>query len=161
MKIENSPYALVTLQAFVGAQRVPVETSREASATRLAQGLEAKPLQNSHHGAAAGATHAAAGALAQQNRGAAAREDEAGAEAREQAREQSLEETLDALRERLHADGLDLKFHLDDDVELVQVELRDAATGKVLRKIPSDEAVQLAQRLAEEGDHGALYSKVF
>lgn len=43
----------------------------------------------------------------------------------------------------------DLKFSLDDESGQVIVKVTDSATGEVIRQMPSEEAVKLAQRLEE------------
>jgi len=43
----------------------------------------------------------------------------------------------------------DLKFSLDEDSGQVIVKVTDSATGEVIRQMPSEEAVKLAQRLEE------------
>ena len=40
--------------------------------------------------------------------------------------------------------GVNLKFHIDEKTDTVQVEVRDPETQKLIRKIPADEMLELA-----------------
>jgi flagellar protein FlaG len=45
--------------------------------------------------------------------------------------------------------GVALKFNVDDENGAVQVEVRDAQSDKVIRKIPADEVLHLAKSIKE------------
>ena len=49
----------------------------------------------------------------------------------------------------LKSSGRALDFHVDNDSGLVVVVVRDSASGDVIRQIPSEEALHLAQTLNE------------
>ncbi len=49
----------------------------------------------------------------------------------------------------LKSSGRALDFHVDGDSGLVVVVVRDSASGDVIRQIPSEEALHLAQTLTE------------
>jgi flagellar protein FlaG len=40
--------------------------------------------------------------------------------------------------------GVSLKFNIDERTDMVQVEVRDPETDKLIRKIPADEMLDLA-----------------
>ena len=40
--------------------------------------------------------------------------------------------------------GVNLKFNIDERTDMVQVEVRDPKTDKLIRKIPADEMLDLA-----------------
>jgi flagellar protein FlaG len=40
--------------------------------------------------------------------------------------------------------GVNLKFNIDERTDIVQVEVRDPETDKLIRKIPADEMLDLA-----------------
>jgi flagellar protein FlaG len=58
-----------------------------------------------------------------------------------------------ALREQ----GVDLKFVVSEDAGQVQVEIHDAASDKLIRKVPQDELLQLQQSLKQFA--GVLYNR--
>jgi flagellar protein FlaG len=63
------------------------------------------------------------------------------------------------MEEELGSMGVSLKFHVLQDQETVQVEVVDPETDKVVRKIPSDEMLKLAENIREQA--GGLFSKVY
>lgn len=73
------------------------------------------------------------------------KEDDQAAKASRQAVEQaasSLEQSPQNIRR-------DLKFSVDDETGQMVVKVTDAGTGEVIRQMPSEEALKLAQRLDE------------
>lgn len=54
---------------------------------------------------------------------------------------QSLTEAVDSYMSSL---GVNLKFSVDERTDIVQVEVRDPETDKLIRKIPGDEMLDLA-----------------
>jgi flagellar protein FlaG len=54
---------------------------------------------------------------------------------------QNLTEAVDSYMASL---GVNLKFHIDEKTDTVQVEVRDPDTQKLIRKIPADEMLELA-----------------
>ena len=54
---------------------------------------------------------------------------------------QNLTEAVDSYMSSL---GVNLKFHIDEKTDIVQVEVRDPDTQKLIRKIPADEMLELA-----------------
>jgi flagellar protein FlaG len=54
---------------------------------------------------------------------------------------QNLTEAVDSYMSSL---GVNLKFHIDERTDTVQVEVRDPETQKLIRKIPADEMLDLA-----------------
>lgn len=46
--------------------------------------------------------------------------------------------------------GLTLEFRVDADTERMIVTVREKSSGEVIRQIPSEEALQLARRLADQ-----------
>jgi flagellar protein FlaG len=54
---------------------------------------------------------------------------------------QNLTEAVDSYMSSL---GVNLKFHIDEKTDTVQVEVRDPETQKLIRKIPADEMLELA-----------------
>jgi len=54
---------------------------------------------------------------------------------------QNLTEAVDSYMSSL---GVNLKFNVDERTDIVQVEVRDPETDKLIRKIPADEMLDLA-----------------
>lgn len=50
----------------------------------------------------------------------------------------------------------ELQFQVDDDIGSTIITVRDRDTGDIIRQIPSEEAVQLARYIAENGPDPAL-----
>jgi flagellar protein FlaG len=51
----------------------------------------------------------------------------------------------------LESSGRSLNFRVDSDTGRVVISVRDAASGDLIRQIPSEEALQLARSLGESG----------
>jgi flagellar protein FlaG len=60
-----------------------------------------------------------------------------------------LEEAVSNVEAFTQSIRRDLKFSLDDDSGKVVVKVTDSSTGEVIRQMPSEEALKLAQRLQE------------
>lgn len=57
---------------------------------------------------------------------------------------QKLQNLTDAVDSYMSSLGVNLKFHIDEKTDKVQVEVRDPETQKLIRKIPADEMLDLA-----------------
>jgi flagellar protein FlaG len=57
---------------------------------------------------------------------------------------QKLQNLTDAVDSYMSSLGVNLKFHIDEKTDIVQVEVRDPETQKLIRKIPADEMLELA-----------------
>ncbi|MCM0755526.1 flagellar protein FlaG [Desulfovibrio aminophilus] len=57
----------------------------------------------------------------------------------------------------LRSQGVDLKFVVNEEAGQIQVEIRDAASEKLIRKIPQDELINLQESLKKLA--GALYDR--
>jgi flagellar protein FlaG len=53
------------------------------------------------------------------------------------------------LREYLRSNGRDLEFHVDADTRAMVITVREAASGEVIRQIPSEEALHMRHYLDE------------
>ena len=53
------------------------------------------------------------------------------------------------LRDYLRSNGRDLEFRVDADTHAMVITVREAASGKVIRQIPNEEALQMRQYLDE------------
>lgn len=63
--------------------------------------------------------------------------------------EGELEEAVSNVEAFTQTIRRDLKFSLDDESGKVIVKVTDSSTGEVIRQMPSEEALKLAQRLQE------------
>lgn len=63
---------------------------------------------------------------------------------REEISLQKLQHLTDAVDSYMASLGVNLKFHIDEKTDTVQVEVRDPETQKLIRKIPADEMLELA-----------------
>ncbi len=70
---------------------------------------------------------------------------------------ESAEKLLFEVEEHLASKGVALKFCLSEDSDTLQVEVRDAESEKVIRKIPDDELVRLSKSIKDMV--GALMDK--
>lgn len=77
-----------------------------------------------------------------------ARSAEQGNEAVRPERETVLELVRQA-EENLAERGVALKFKVNEDADSIQVEVREAGSEKVIRKIPADEVVQLSKSIKD------------
>lgn len=60
-----------------------------------------------------------------------------------------IEKVLVQANEELASQGVALKFSISEESEELQVEVRDATSDKVIRKIPSDEVVRLSRSIKD------------
>lgn len=73
-------------------------------------------------------------------------EDGAGQEERQDLRE-AADSVAKALKDWAVSTDVDLKFNVVEPSGTIQVEVRDAQSGKVIRKIPEDEILRLAEQM--------------
>jgi flagellar protein FlaG len=57
---------------------------------------------------------------------------------------QKLQHLTEAVDSYMSSIGVSLKFNIDERTDMVQVEVRDPETDKLIRKIPADEMLDLA-----------------
>ncbi|MGE6321190.1 flagellar protein FlaG [Pseudomonas oryzihabitans] len=62
---------------------------------------------------------------------------------------QAVEQAASSLEQSSQNIRRDLKFSVDDETGQMVVKVTDAGTGEVIRQMPSEEALKLAQRLDE------------
>src|SRR6185503_21238785 len=60
-----------------------------------------------------------------------------------------MEAVAQQLREYLRSSGRDLEFRVDADTHAMVITVREAASGKVIRQIPNEEALQMRRYLDE------------
>jgi len=60
---------------------------------------------------------------------------------------QKLQNLTDAVDSYMSSLGVNLKFHIDERTDTIQVEVRDPETHKLIRKIPADEMLDLADSI--------------
>lgn len=60
-----------------------------------------------------------------------------------------LNNMTEAVESYLNSLGVNLKFNIDDQTDIVQVEVRDPQTDKLIRKIPADEMLALAASIEQ------------
>jgi flagellar protein FlaG len=53
------------------------------------------------------------------------------------------------IRDYLRSNGRDLEFRVDADTHAMVITVREAASGKVIRQIPNEEALQMRRYLDE------------
>ncbi len=73
-------------------------------------------------------------------------------DARLQPDDQELSQALRGLNEKLLAWSTNLRFEVDDDTSRVVVQVVDAATGEVVRQIPSEEVLNMSKALGKLQD---------
>lgn len=62
---------------------------------------------------------------------------------------QSLEKAVSDMQDFVQSVRRDINFQLDDGTGQIVVRVTEAATGDVIRQIPSEEALRLAENLSE------------
>ncbi len=67
------------------------------------------------------------------------------------ANQERIEKALSDLTTRLRTDTTDLNLRIDEATGVIQAEIVDAASGKVIRKIPMDELMRLSDGLRKGG----------
>ena len=60
-----------------------------------------------------------------------------------------MEVVAQQLRDYLRSNGRDLEFRVDADTDAMVITVREAASGEVIRQIPSEEALQMRHYLDE------------
>ena len=60
---------------------------------------------------------------------------------------QAIDEIVSRLNDTLSTSNVDLSFSVDRSSHQVVVEVKDAKTGEVIRQIPSDEMLRVAQNI--------------
>ena len=53
------------------------------------------------------------------------------------------------MRDYLRSNGRDLEFRVDADTHAMVITVREAASGKVIRQIPNEEALQMRRHIDE------------
>lgn len=66
-----------------------------------------------------------------------------------QADRQTLEKAVSDMQDFVQSVRRDINFQLDDGTGQIVVRVTEAATGDVIRQIPSEEALRLAENLSE------------
>ena len=62
---------------------------------------------------------------------------------------QKMAAVAQQLRDYLRSNGRDLEFRVDADTDAMVITVREAASGKVVRQIPTEEALQMRHYLDE------------
>ena len=70
---------------------------------------------------------------------------------------QNLQEAIDRLNQQLKANGRDLSFQMDEEINRPIITVRNIETGEVVRQIPSEEIIRMAHSI-EEGK-GLLFNE--
>jgi flagellar protein FlaG len=69
----------------------------------------------------------------------------------------NIQEAIDRLNQQLKANGRDLSFQMDEDINRPIITVRNIETGEVVRQIPSEEIIRMAHSI-EEGK-GLLFNE--
>ena len=69
---------------------------------------------------------------------------------------QNLQEAIERLNQQLKANGRDLSFQMDEEINRPIITVRNIETGEVVRQIPSEEIIRMAHSI-EEGK-GLLFN---
>ena len=64
---------------------------------------------------------------------------------------EQVKAAVEQIESYLKASRRELQFQVDEDSGDVVVQVRDAATGEVIRQIPGEDAVRMARALQENG----------
>jgi flagellar protein FlaG len=62
---------------------------------------------------------------------------------------QNLHEAIERLNQQLKANGRDLSFQMDEEINRPIITVRNIETGEVVRQIPSEEIIRMAHTLEE------------
>ncbi len=62
---------------------------------------------------------------------------------------QRMEAVAQQMRDYLRSNGRDLEFRVDADTHAMVITVREAASGQVIRQIPSEEALQMRRYIDE------------
>lgn len=69
----------------------------------------------------------------------------------------NIQEAIDRLNQQLKANGRDLSFQMDEEINRPVITVRNIETGEVVRQIPSEEIIRMAHSI-EEGK-GLLFNE--
>ena len=61
----------------------------------------------------------------------------------------NIQEAIDRLNQQLKANGRDLSFQMDEEINRPIITVRNIETGEVVRQIPSEEIIRMAHTLEE------------
>jgi flagellar protein FlaG len=70
---------------------------------------------------------------------------------------ENIQEAIDRLNQQLKANGRDLSFQMDEEINRPVITVRNIETGEVVRQIPSEEIIRMAHSI-EEGK-GLLFNE--
>jgi flagellar protein FlaG len=70
---------------------------------------------------------------------------------------ENIQEAIDRLNQQLKANGRDLSFQMDEEINRPIIIVRNIETGEVVRQIPSEEIIRMAHSI-EEGK-GLLFNE--
>jgi flagellar protein FlaG len=70
---------------------------------------------------------------------------------------ENIQEAIDRLNQQLKANGRDLSFQMDEEIDRPIITVRNIETGEVVRQIPSEEIIRMAHSI-EEGK-GLLFNE--
>jgi flagellar protein FlaG len=70
---------------------------------------------------------------------------------------ENIQEAIDRLNQQLKANGRDLSFQMDEEINRPIITVRNIETGEVVRQIPSEEIIRMAHSI-EEGK-GLLFNE--
>ena len=62
---------------------------------------------------------------------------------------EKLTETVGKLNEQMKTLGTNVEFGFNDEIEIMFVDVVEISTGEVIRKIPTEEAMKLSERMQE------------
>jgi flagellar protein FlaG len=62
---------------------------------------------------------------------------------------ENIQEAIDRLNQQLKANGRDLSFQMDEEINRPVITVRNIETGEVVRQIPSEEIIRMAHTLEE------------
>jgi flagellar protein FlaG len=71
---------------------------------------------------------------------------------------ENIQEAIDRLNQQLKANGRDLSFQMDEEINRPIITVRNIETGEVVRQIPSEEIIRMAHTL-EEGK-GLMFNEI-
>ena len=74
-----------------------------------------------------------------------------------QATREQIEQALSEVNQRMQSNGRNLAFSLDDKADRLVIKVTNAKTGEVVRQIPDETILRIAQSLEEL--KGALYDE--
>lgn len=70
---------------------------------------------------------------------------------------ENIQEAIERLNQQLKANGRDLSFQMDEEINRPIITVRNIETGEVVRQIPSEEIIRMAHSI-EEGK-GLLFNE--